>query len=79
MFGPFRVFYLVGKQVYKLELPTKWKIHNIFYLSLLKQNITKKKQVDQALSEPKKKLEFEAGDNKEYKIEAIINSAVYDQ
>ncbi len=35
-FGPFRVFHIIEKQAYKLELPTKWKIHNIFHLLLLK-------------------------------------------
>ena len=34
-FGPFQVFHAVGKQAYKLELPTKWKIHDIFHMSLL--------------------------------------------
>ena len=34
-FWPFRVFYLVEKQGYKLELPTKWKIYDIFHVSLL--------------------------------------------
>ncbi len=77
-FGPFRVFYVVGKQAYKLELPTKWKIHDEFYVLLLKQNITRKERVDsKALLEPKK--EFEVGDNKEYEVEAIIDSAVYGQ
>ncbi len=32
-----------------------------------------------ALLEPEKELEFEAGGNKEYKVEAIIDSAVYGQ
>ena len=31
-FGPFRVLYPVGKQVYKLKLPKKWKIHNVFHV-----------------------------------------------
>ena len=35
LFGPFRVFHAVGKQAYKLELPNKWKIHDIFYVLLL--------------------------------------------
>ncbi len=34
-FGPFRVLYAIENQAYKLELATKWKIHNIFYMSLL--------------------------------------------
>ena len=47
-------------------------------MSLLEQDTTKKEQVDnKALSEPKK--EFEAGDDKEYEVEIIINSAVYGQ
>ncbi len=77
-FRPFQVFYLVGKQIYKLELPTKWKIHNVFYMSLLEQDITKKGRVDnKALPEPEK--EFEAGGDKEYEVEAILDSTVYGQ
>ena len=34
-FGPFQVFHLVGKQTYKLELPVKWRINNVFHMSLL--------------------------------------------
>ncbi len=41
-FGLFRVLYVVGKQAYKLELPTKWKIHDVFYVSLLEQDISRK-------------------------------------
>ncbi len=35
--------------------------------------------MDKALPEPKKDLKFEAKGNKEYEVEAIIDSAVYDQ
>ena len=31
-FGLFWVFHTVRKQMYKLELPIKWKIHDIFYV-----------------------------------------------
>ena len=31
----FQVLHLVGKQAYKLKLRKKWKIHNVFYVSLL--------------------------------------------
>ncbi len=48
-------------------------------MSLLEQDITRKERVNKALPEPEKEFEFEAGDNKEYEIEAIIDSAVYEQ
>ncbi len=48
-------------------------------MSLLEQDTTRKERVDKALPEPEKDLEFEAGGNKEYKVETIIDSAVYGQ
>ncbi len=47
----------------------KWKIHNIFYVSLLEQDITRKGRVDnKALLESEKDLEFETGRNKGYEV-----------
>ena len=71
-FVPFQVLYLVGKQDYKLELPKKWRIHNIFYMLLLEQDITRREWVDKNVTE----LEFKAGDSEEYKIEAICDNAI---
>ena len=48
-FGPFQVLYPVGSQAYKLKLPKKWTIYNVFYVSLLEQDITKKGQVDEKI------------------------------
>ena len=42
-------------------------MHNIFHVSLLEQDTTKKEQVDKQVKE----LEIKAGDNKEYEVEAI--------
>ncbi len=42
---------------------------------MLKQDITKKKWVNDTLLEPKKK--FEARNNKEYEVKTIIDSAIY--
>ena len=70
-FGPFQILHPVEKQVYKLELPKKWKIHDIFHVPLLEQNITKKGQVKET------QLELDTGEKEEYKIEAIWDSAVY--
>ena len=61
----------IGKQAYKLELPRNWKIYDIFYISLLEQDITKK---GREFLVP----EFEPGNNdKMYKVEAIQDSVVY--
>ena len=70
-FGPFRVLHLLGTQTYKLKLPKKWRIYNVFHISLLEQDTTRKKRVEKV---PK----LDAGDNsEEYKIEVIWDSAVY--
>ena len=52
----------VGKQAYKLELSKKWRIHNVFYVSLLEQNTTKKGQINDTLLD----FEFEIDNIKEY-------------
>ena len=63
----------VGKQAYKLELPKKLRIYNVFYLSLLEQNTIKKGQVNDTQLD----FEFEAGNNKDYEVDGIWDSAVY--
>ena len=65
------MLYPVGKQAYKLELPKKWKIHNVFHLSLPEQNTTKKGQVNDM------QLEFKADEDKKYEVNDIWNSTVY--
>ena len=72
-FGPFRVLHPVGKQAYKLELPKKWRIHDVFHVSLLEQDTTRKGRVHEENVE-----ELDAGDDSgEYEVEAIRDSAVY--
>ena len=71
--GLFWVLHPVGKQAYKLELLKKWKIHDVFHVTLLKQNTTKKGQVNNT----QLNFEFKASDNKKYKIESIRDSAIY--
>ena len=65
-FRLFQVLHPVWKQAYKLELSRNWKIHDVFHLSLLKYDITKKGQVDEEV----RQIEFDAGDNdsREYVI-----------
>ena len=69
--GLFQVLYPVGKQAYKLKLPKKWKIDDVVHILLLKQDTTKKWQVNDI------QLEFQAGNNKEYKVNGIWDSTVY--
>ena len=69
-FGQFLVLHPVGKQAYKLELPKKWKIHDVFHVSLLEQDITRKGREFSV-------REFEPGDDNKYEVEAIRDSAIY--
>ena len=48
-------------------------MHNVFHMSLLKQDTTRKERVDKRVKE----LELEADNRKKYKVEAIWDSAVY--
>ena len=72
-FRPFQVLHLVGKQAYKLKLTRKWRIHGVFYVSLLEQDTTRKERMDEKVTE----LDFEAGNSEKYKVKAIWDSAVY--
>ena len=68
------MLHLIEKQAYKLELYRKWRIYDVFHISLLKQDTTRKRRVDK-----NDMAELDADDNEsgEYKVEAIQNSAVY--
>ena len=48
-------------------------MHNVSHVSLLEQNTTRKKRVYKWVTE----LELEAGNGKEYKVEAAWDNAVY--
>ena len=72
-FRSFLVLHLVVKQTYKLELSKWWKMHNVFYVSLLEQYTTRKERLDKRV----KQLELKAGNSEKYKVEAIWDSAVY--
>ncbi len=65
------------KQTYKLEVPIKWKIQDVFHVSLLKQNTIIKRQVNQNDTIPELKKEFKTKDDKKYEVKAIINSIMY--
>ena len=60
----------MGKQAYKIELPKKWRIHDVFHVLLLEQDTTRKGRLED-------QLEFDAGDDEEYDVEGICDSRVY--
>ena len=65
-FKPFWVLCLICKQVYKLELPRKIKIYNVFHVLLLKQDTTRKRSIDKNITE------LDANKNSgKYKIEVL--------
>ena len=66
----FQILHPISKQTYKLKLPKKYKIYNVFYILRLEQNITKKRQVNNM------QLKFEDGNNEKYKVNDILNSVV---
>ena len=72
-FRPFQILHLVEKQVYKLELHRKCRIHDVFHMSLLEKNTTKKGQIDENMIE----LDIDNNDNREYKVEAMWDSTIY--
>ena len=68
------MLHLVKKQAYKLELPKNWKIHDIFHVTLLEQDTTRKDWVDNENNA----VELDVHNkSKEYKMEAIQDSAIY--
>ena len=72
----FRLFWVlnpVKKRVYKLKLLRNWRIYDVFHISPLEQDTTRKERLDEKLTE----LDFEAGISEEYKVEAIWDSAIY--
>lgn len=72
-FKLFLVLHPVGKQTFKVNISAKLRIHDIFYISLLKQNIIKKGK-DNKLLDWKQKLDTKK--DKKYKFKAIKDSTI---
>lgn len=61
-----------------MQVPAKWKIYDVFHVSLLNFDNTKTRQVYKVANNLAKIEEkLEGRDNKEYEFKEIINNAVY--
>ena len=67
------MLYPAGKQAYKLKLPKKLRVHNLFHMLLLEQDSTRKWRVSKEVPE----LDTGNKNSEEYKVEAIQDSTVY--
>ena len=65
--GPFRITDAVGKQAYRLALPTSYQIHNVFHVSLLEP------WEGRAGEEPANHMQL-AEDNDEWEVERIVDA-----
>ena len=63
----------VSKQAYNLEIPKKWRVHDVFHVLLLEQDTTRKGRVSKKIPE----LDGGNKDSEDYEVEAIWDSAVY--
>ena len=61
------MLHLVGKQAYKLKLPKKWRIYDVFHIFLLEQHNPKKGQVNDTQLD----FEFKASNKEEYEFDDI--------
>ncbi len=73
-FGPFLITDVIGSQSYRLELPSGWRIHNVFHVSLLEKDSSKQGEVSQSLEN----MEFDEGDAHDYVVAGVVDSAVFE-
>ena len=64
--GPFRITDAVGKQAYRLALPTSYRIHNVFHVSLLEP------WEQRAGEEPADSMQL-AEEDDEWEVEKIVD------
>jgi hypothetical protein len=69
-YGSFRVINIISPVVYRLELPTHWKIHNIFHSSLLTPYHETPENGENFTQPPPELIEGE----EEYVVDRIMNS-----
>ena len=76
MFGPFSITKIVGKHAYELELPSRWRIHPVFHVSLLEKDSSKRGEYAK-----ENDIELDPGedeDHQEYIVDKIVDSVYFE-
>ena len=68
--GPFRITECIGSQSYRLDLPTTWRVHNVFHVSLLK--IWREDMYRRYPAPEPTRLEEEEDDQEVYEVEKYL-------
>ncbi len=68
--GPFEVVSLRGRQAYELKLPTQWRIHPVFHVSLLE------KFIGRTGAEPMREAVEVDSDGEHFEVETILDHKV---
>ena len=79
-FGPFKVLKEIGDQAYRIDIPKRWRIHNVFHVSLLEE--VKAKRGERAPLEPTYQpddidIEEDETTDEVYDVEAIEDSKIF--
>ena len=71
-YGPFRILKKIGTRAYRLELHSRWRIHNVFHVSLLEPYVQNELE-GRAQTRPEPE---EINGDLEYEVEKIVNSEI---
>ena len=71
-YGPFKILEKIGTRSYRLELDQRWRIHNVFHISLLEPYKSSSDPQRTQLRPQPEEIEGE----KEFEVERIIRSEV---
>ena len=80
-FESFRMLNTIENQAYRIDIFKRWRIHNVFHVSLLEKIIFKRKEkVSLELTYQSNDIDIEKNEeliNEKYWIEVILNSKIY--
>ena len=76
-FGPFEILNKYGDQVYKLDLPKRWRIHDVFHVSLLEPAKKGERVSTHPAEHEAEDIDIEE-DGEEYIVEGILDSRIFD-